>query len=202
MAGSTNIGEFIFFRFVAGASAFMILGAIPVSGSQHSTNSRSLKIALHERNCASPHARRSRRTTRRFLHPWIRHSIMGRFRILFLDHCQPGCMATTTCYSDFLPSCWPPVPLLHAGESPLARPERTRRRSSSYPAQTTWRRHRARRCWRSRRILPDPEAVAHRQDSRKFLDAYPAKAIISKACPLRLRLDILHPVLGRSCHQQ
>lgn len=33
MAGSTNIGEFIFFRFVAGASAFMILGAIPVSGS-------------------------------------------------------------------------------------------------------------------------------------------------------------------------
>lgn len=31
MAGSTNVGEFIFFRFVAGASAFMILGAIPVS---------------------------------------------------------------------------------------------------------------------------------------------------------------------------
>lgn len=30
MAGSTNIGEFIFFRFVAGASAFMILGAVPV----------------------------------------------------------------------------------------------------------------------------------------------------------------------------
>lgn len=31
MAGSTDIGEFIFFRFVAGASAFMMLGAIPVS---------------------------------------------------------------------------------------------------------------------------------------------------------------------------
>ena len=30
MAGSTNIGEFIFFRFVAGASAFMMLGAVPV----------------------------------------------------------------------------------------------------------------------------------------------------------------------------
>ena len=30
MAGSTNIGEFIFFRFVAGASAFMLLGAVPV----------------------------------------------------------------------------------------------------------------------------------------------------------------------------
>ena len=31
MAGSTNIGEFIFFRFIAGASAFMLLGAVPVS---------------------------------------------------------------------------------------------------------------------------------------------------------------------------
>ncbi|KAK5019479.1 MFS transporter [Cryomyces antarcticus] len=30
MAGSTNIGEFIFFRFVAGASSFMLLGAIPL----------------------------------------------------------------------------------------------------------------------------------------------------------------------------
>lgn len=30
MAGSTNIGEFIFFRFVAGASAFMLLGAVPL----------------------------------------------------------------------------------------------------------------------------------------------------------------------------
>ncbi|KAI5366805.1 hypothetical protein CUC08_Gglean010066 [Alternaria sp. MG1] len=30
LAGSTNIGEFIFFRFIAGASAFMILAAIPI----------------------------------------------------------------------------------------------------------------------------------------------------------------------------
>lgn len=34
MAGSTNIGEFIFFRFVAGASAFMLLGAVPASTQQ------------------------------------------------------------------------------------------------------------------------------------------------------------------------
>jgi MFS family permease len=31
MAGSTNIGEFIFFRFMSGAGAFMILAAVPVS---------------------------------------------------------------------------------------------------------------------------------------------------------------------------
>jgi MFS family permease len=31
LAGSTNIIEFIIFRFVAGAAAFMILAAVPVS---------------------------------------------------------------------------------------------------------------------------------------------------------------------------
>lgn len=31
LAGSTNVGEFIFFRFIAGASAFMMLAAVPVS---------------------------------------------------------------------------------------------------------------------------------------------------------------------------
>jgi hypothetical protein len=30
LAGSTNIAEFLVFRFVAGASAFMILAAVPV----------------------------------------------------------------------------------------------------------------------------------------------------------------------------
>ncbi|KIW49678.1 hypothetical protein PV05_11332 [Exophiala xenobiotica] len=30
LAGSTNIGEFIFFRFIAGAGAFMILAAVPI----------------------------------------------------------------------------------------------------------------------------------------------------------------------------
>lgn len=30
MAGSVNIGMFIAFRFVAGASAFMILAAVPI----------------------------------------------------------------------------------------------------------------------------------------------------------------------------
>jgi hypothetical protein len=30
LAGSTNIGEFLFFRFVSGAGTFMILAAVPV----------------------------------------------------------------------------------------------------------------------------------------------------------------------------
>lgn len=30
LAGSVNIGEFIFFRFFAGASAYMMLAAVPV----------------------------------------------------------------------------------------------------------------------------------------------------------------------------
>ena len=30
LAGSTNIGEFIFFRFVAGAGAFMLMAGVPV----------------------------------------------------------------------------------------------------------------------------------------------------------------------------
>lgn len=31
LAGSTNVGEFIFFRFISGAGAFSILAAVPVS---------------------------------------------------------------------------------------------------------------------------------------------------------------------------
>lgn len=31
LAGSTNVGEFIAFRFIAGAGAFSILAAVPVS---------------------------------------------------------------------------------------------------------------------------------------------------------------------------
>jgi hypothetical protein len=31
LAGSTNIGEFLFFRFVSGAGTFMILAAVPIN---------------------------------------------------------------------------------------------------------------------------------------------------------------------------
>lgn len=56
MAGSTNIGEFIFFRFLAGASAFMLLGAVPVCTKAPSRGYGQLradaKIAAHERGRA------------------------------------------------------------------------------------------------------------------------------------------------------
>jgi hypothetical protein len=50
LAGSTNIGEFLFFRFVSGAGTFMILAAVPVSPTDELTVTESnfLQIWMNE----------------------------------------------------------------------------------------------------------------------------------------------------------